>query len=1118
MMKSFSRSCLLFLCVIAFSCRDLATDDSPFTVLDHTKTGLEFSNVLTPTPAFNLFSYMYFYNGSGVGAGDLNNDGLIDLFFASSQKRNRLYINRGDLRFEDVTDATDIPMDSSWSTGVSIVDINADGMLDIYICQVGQFKMLKAKNQLLVCKGIDKNGIPSYAEEAEAYGLDFSGFSTHAAFLDHDGDGDLDMFLLNHSVNHDGNYRPRNFFSGTYDSLAGQRFYKNEAIRDASGKSHIRFRDITRESGINGSRIGYGLGVAISDINLDGRPDIYVGNDFHENDYLYINTGEGTFREEGSPQLRHTSQFSMGVDAADINNDAFPDIVSMDMLPYDPTLLRRSLSEDDYAIYQQKIAYGYSHQYARNNLQLNNGDGSFSEVGQYAGIHATDWSWASLLMDFNNDGKKDLFVSNGIPKRMNDIDYINFVSGAEMQDKLRQNKLLERDLAMIDRFPEIKIPNQFFVNRGALRFDNISDSVAGNPKTFSNGSVYADLDNDGDLDIVVNNINAPALVYRNNTAREGSSTSFASIDLKGPPGNPSAVGAKIILYVRDETMVYERQAVHGFQSSMHIPIHIGLEGFRPDSAIVVWPDNSFQPINVLATPRQIISFRESLPHFDHQSLRNRKNDITVKGFQDITARSGLLYLHQENRFNEFDREPLLPQMISTEGPAIAVADINHDGLEDVFVGASKTFHNATFLQHAGGGFKELPQPELLLDSMWENVDALWVDVNQDKHPDLVLASGGNEYYNDDVHLKPLLYLNDGSGRLASKKDAFGDVYDTQSRVISTDFNGDGYPDLFIAGRVVPWQYGKAPRSYLLQNDGTGKFTDVTAVWSKELLAPGMVTDAQWMDLDGDRKDDLVICYNWGGIDAFMRKGGSFVRQRITTLKGWWQKMLITDLDNDGDSDIIAGNFGLNSRLKASKEAPVRMYVNDFDDNGRIEQIISYHVGGMEIPFASKILLEKSLPAMKKKFLYAEDFSKADMTDLFGGSKLGQAMLQTANTFESMIFINEGNLLFTAKPLPLEAQLGTVRSLDILPSDGSSLPDIMIWGNFHANNVENGRQDALRGMLLLNRGDGVFRSAPIRGVDLKGQVPHVKSIHVAGMRAFVVTQNNDSLKLIIRDPR
>lgn len=1118
MMISFSRSCLLFLCVIAFSCRDLATDDSPFTVLDHTKTGLEFSNVLTPTPAFNLFSYMYFYNGSGVGAGDLNNDGLIDLFFASSQKRNRLYINRGDLRFEDVTDAADIPMDSSWSTGVSIVDINADGMLDIYICQVGQFKMLKAKNQLLVCKGIDKNGIPSYAEEAEAYGLDFSGFSTHAAFLDHDGDGDLDMFLLNHSVNHDGNYRPRNIFSGTYDSLAGQRLYKNEAIRDASGKSHIRFRDITRESGINGSRIGYGLGVAISDINLDGRPDIYVGNDFHENDYLYINKGDGTFREEGSRQLRHTSQFSMGVDAADINNDAFPDIISMDMLPYDPTLLRRSLSEDDYAIYQQKIAYGYSHQYARNNLQLNNGDGSFSEVGQYAGIHATDWSWASLLMDFNNDGKKDLFVSNGIPKRMNDIDYINFVSGAEMQDKLRQNKLLERDLAMIDRFPEIKIPNQFFVNRGALRFDNISDSVAGNPKTFSNGSVYADLDNDGDLDIVVNNINAPALVYRNNTVKEGSSTSFASIDLKGPPGNPSAVGAKIILYVRDETMVYERQAVHGFQSSMHIPIHIGLEGFRPDSAIVVWPDNSFQPINVFANPRQIISFRESLPHFDHQSLRNRKNDITVKGFQDITLRSGLLYLHQENRFNEFDREPLLPQMISTEGPAIAVADINHDGLEDVFVGASKTFHNAIFLQHAGGGFNELPQPELLLDSMWENVDALWVDVNQDKHPDLVLASGGNEYYNDDVHLKPLLYLNDGTGHLTSKKDAFGDVYDTQSRVISTDFNGDGYPDLFIAGRVVPWQYGKAPRSYLLQNDGTGKFTDVTAVWCRELLAPGMVTDAQWMDLDGDRKDDLVICYNWGGIDAFMRKGGSFVKQRITTLKGWWQKMLITDLDNDGDLDIIAGNFGLNSRLRATKEAPVRMYVNDFDENGRIEQVISYHVGGMEIPFASKILLEKSLPAMKKKFLYAEDFSKADMTDLFGGTKLGQAMLHTANTFESMVFINQGNLLFTAKPLPLEAQLGTVRSLDILPSDGSSLPDIMIWGNFHANNVEIGRQDALRGMLLLNRGNGVFRSSPIRGVDLKGQVSHVKSIHIAGMRAFVLAQNNDSMKLIIRDPR
>ena len=1118
MMKTMSRLCLLFLSVIVWSCRDLSTNDSPFTVLDHTKTGLDFSNVLTPTPNFNLFSYMYFYNGSGVGAGDLNNDGLVDLFFASSQKRNRLYINRGDLRFEDVSDAADIPRDSSWSTGVSIVDINSDGMLDIYICQVGQFKVLKAKNQLLVCKGIDENGIPRYAEEAGAYGLDFSGFSTHAAFFDHDGDGDLDMFLLNHSVNHDGNYRPRTYFSGTYDSLAGQRLYRNEKIQDASGDKHTRFRDITREAGINGSRIGYGLGVAISDINLDGRPDIYVGNDFHENDYLYINRGDGTFREEGNRQLRHTSQFSMGVDAADVNNDAFPDIVSMDMLPYDPTLLRRSLSEDDYAIYQQKIAYGYSHQYARNNLQFNRGDGSFSEVGQYAGIHATDWSWASLLMDFNNDGKKDLFVSNGIPKRMNDIDYINFVSGAEMQDKLRQNKLQETDLALIDRFPEIKIPNQFFVNRGELRFDNVSDRVADNPKTFSNGAVYADLDNDGDLDIVVNNINAQALVYRNNTSKEGSPSVYASIDLKGPPSNPSAVGAKVILYVGEQTMVYERQAVHGFQSSMHIPIHIGLEGFRPDSAIIVWPDNSCQPINVFTASRQIISFRESLPYFDHQHLRNRNKNTSDKGFQDITLRSGLHYLHEENRFNEFDREPLLPQMISTEGPALSVADINHDGLDDVFVGASKTFHNAIFLQMPGGGFSKLPQPELLLDSMWEHVDALWMDMNQDKHPDLILASGGNEYYNDDVHLKPLLYLNDGTGRLSSKKDAFGDVYDTQSRVTATDFNGDGYPDLFIAGRVVPWQYGKSPRSYLLQNDGTGKFTDVTALWSRELLAPGMVTDAQWTDLNGDNKDDLVICYNWGGIDAFIRKGGSFVRQRITTLKGWWQKMLITDLDHDGDPDIMAGNFGLNSRLKASKEAPVRMYVNDFDDNGRIEQIISYHVGGMEIPFASKILLEKSIPALKKKFLYAADFSKADMTDLFGGSKLGQAMLLTANTFESMVFINDGNLTFRGMPLPFEAQLGTVRSLSVLPSAGGNLPDIMVWGNFHANNIEIGRQDALPGMLLLNQGSGVFRSSPVRGLDIKGQVSQIKSMDVAGRQAFLLAQNNDSLRLIIRDLR
>lgn len=1110
MKQNFLYSIVGLLMVIMAGCSQKKAT-SLFVPLNHEQTGLHFSNTLQPTPAFNLFSYMYFYNGAGVGAGDFNNDGLIDLFFAANQQNNALYLNTGNLKFKDVTQKAHIPADGAWSTGVSVVDINNDGLLDIYVCRVGKFKTLTGKNQLLVCTGIGADKIPVYEDQAAAYGLDFSGFSTQAAFLDYDGDGDLDMFLLNHSVNHDGNYAPRENFINTYDSLAGQRLYRNDQRKGTNGKSKAFFNNVTKEAGINGSKIGYGLGVTVADINLDGWPDIYVGNDFHENDYLYINQQNGTFAEQGSQQLMHTSQFSMGVDVADINNDAWPEIISMDMLPYDPYMLKRSMAEDDYNIFQQKLQYGYTHQYARNNLQYNRKNGHFSEVGQYAGIHATDWSWASLWMDFDNDGFKDLFVSNGIPKRMNDIDYINYVSGGELQEKLKNNTIQDKDIALISKFPEIKIPNQFYRNKGNLSFNNLTDSIANNQPTFSNGSIYADLDNDGDLDLVVNNINDAALIYENRTNTDTASKDFIKLRLTGDTSNLMAIGAKLLVYNKDRIHSYEHFPVHGFQSSMMLPIHAGIKNIIIDSAILIWPDRTYEHIQFTKGTTSLISYKSGLPKFDFDRLNSQQQENNNL-LDDITALTGINYLHRENLFNEFDREPLIPHMISTEGPALAVADINHDGLEDVFIGASKGYHNAVYVQNKNGTFTESVQPALARDSMWENVDAIWVDVNNDKAMDLVIASGGNEYYGEDEHLQPLLYLNDGRGNLRKKDVAFPRGMNTQSKVIANDINGDGYADLFFAGRSITYAYGMPARSYLLMNDGYGNFRDVTAAYAKTLIQPGgLVTSAQWTDLNKDGQTDLLLSYLWGGIDAFVKQGNQYVQQTITTKKGWWQSVFADDIDGDGDIDLMAGNFGDNSRVKASEKYPVRMYMNDFDDNGRVEQILTYYVNGTEMPLASKLQLEKSIPLLRKKYLYAANFAKADLKQLFAPQKFEKAYQLEANCFDHLLLTNEGGMKFTASKLPYETQFSQLRSM--LRIETGKQPQWLTMGNFYANNIEIGRQDADFGNILLyEKGKGLVL-APSTLPYISGQVRNAKPITINNKKAYIIAKNNEAVTVL-----
>ena len=1088
--------------LLLFSCTPPKKETPLFEMLTADKTGIQFENRLHPNEQFNMFHYMYYYNGAGVGVGDFNKDGKIDIFFASNEGANQLYLNKGGLRFENSTIASHIPQDSAWNTGVSVIDINNDGLLDIYICRLGNFEKFKDKNQLLVCQGIE-NGIPVYKDEAAAYGLDFSGFSTQATFFDYDQDGDLDVFLLNHSVHQNGTFAPRKNFMGTFDPLSGDRIFRND-------KGH--FKDVTAATKINSSAISYGLGVVVSDLNLDGWPDIYAGNDFHENDYLYLNQKNGSFKDERDHAMMHSSQYSMGVDAADLNNDGFPEIISMDMLPKDPYILKRSLGEDDYDIYKYKISVGYDYQFTRNNLQWNRRNGQYSEVGMYSGIFATDWSWATLLMDFDNDGYKDIFVANGIPKRMNDMDYVNYVSNQEIQQKIRDNKMGDKDMALIDRFPEIKIPNQFFLNKKHLFFDDKEKAIVGNPPSYSNGAAYADFDNDGDLDLVVNNVNDKSFIYENKQNLDPKNE-YVSIDLKGPEENYHALGAKVVLFMNGEIRTYEKYPVKGFLSSMEIPIHIGLKNTKVDSAFLIWPNNTFQKIDLNKNRNKTVHFDfiKGLPKFDYELITQY---FPSKGYliKDITASTGVKFLHQENEFQEFNREQLVPQMNSTEGPALAVADVNHDQLEDIFIGGARGYAGALYLQQKDGKFIKSIQPALALDSNYEDVDAVWADVNKDGHLDLIVGSGGNEYYGKDVNMLSRVYLNDGKGNLKKLDNAIP-VHNQTSSIIVSDFNKDGYPDLLMTSRVVAMNYGEPADSYLLYNTGDGHFVDKTAEVAPILQKIGFITHAIQADINGDGQQEIIITHQWGGIDILYPSTTAWKKTALTNLPGWWNFSMAVDVDGDGDLDLIAGNLGLNTRLKATKEQPIRMYYNDFDDNGKKEQIVTFYLQNKEVPFANKDEIQRQIPKIKKSFLYAEDFAKANLSDIFTKEKLASAAVSEAYHFANTVFMNDGKGNFTPKQLPWEAQLTSYKAAAVCDANGDHLPDVIFMGNFYDNNVQMGRYDADYGTLLLNKGKGEFEALPFNGLVVKGQVRKISPIQLGKGKAFVLGMNSDSLRMI-----
>ena len=1103
---------VLFL-FIFYSCTknsDLEQETTLFISLPPQKTGVDFINLLTETEEFNIIEYLYFYNGGGVSVGDINNDGLIDIYFSSNQGPNKLFLNKGEMVFEDISEKAGVQSLGSWKTGVSMVDINGDGLLDIYVCRLGNFKGITGRNELYI-----NNGNLTFSEKAAEYGLDFQGFSTQAAFFDYDRDGDLDMYLLNHAV-HTQNTYGRASLRYMDSGPEGDRLYRNNAE-----KGEVRFTPVTNESGIFSSQIGYGLGVGISDVNNDGWPDIYVSNDFNENDYLYINQADGTFKEEIGSMATVQSRFSMGNDFADINNDGWIDFVTLDMLPRDERIRKMSVGEDSEEIYQLKLSFGFERQVSRNCLQLNNGNGTFSEIGQYSGIYATDWSWSSLFADFDNDGWKDLFISNGIVRRPNDLEYMNFITNPELEGGF-QNKPDMMDLELAEKMPSGEVSNFVFKNKGDLTFQDVSQDWGVSEKGYSSGAAYVDLDNDGDLDLVVNNINAQAGIYQNRQGQvSGNNTknTYLKIKLDGQGKNRFGIGARAEVYSKSQVQIQENFTSRGFQSSIAPEFLFGLGTIGiVDSVKIIWPSGKYEilkniPVNTTVVVKESIAEKISKPFPDSEV-----HSVTILEKNS----TGLDFYHVENDYNDFSVEPLLPHKLSREGPALTVGDVNGDGREDVFVGGAAGQAGVLFLQGKRADFFESTQPLLEADSDLEDSDAKFFDSDGDGDLDLIVGRGGNMPFPKDKARASMIYLNDGKGEFHTRITLPLEM-DAQVSVVKVeDFDKDGLMDLMIGGRNVLGKYGEHPRSYLLKNLGDNRYEDVTKAVAPDLAFLGMVKDAIWVDLDLDGNLDLIVVGEWMPITIFLNKNGKLINETSTfglaKSSGWWNSLAAEDLNADGYPDLVVGNLGLNSRLKTFEQLPVKMMIKDFDQNGSVEQIISYPENGKYYTVASKDELVKQIPMLKKDFVRYRDFSGKTVEEVFQALDMEEAKHLEANQFESVVLVNQEGKSFRSNPLPAEAQFAPIEAILITDVDQDGHPDLIIGGNNTAAAPYYGAYLGSWGNILKGNGKGEFRVERKHQLKINGDIKEIKKISVGSQTWLIFAKNNKELEVARIDVR